>query len=78
MMMMMLLCAVLLGVAEARAKIQVGPVTLPGSPSSPAFAQYSGYVEVNATAGANMFFWLFESQSNPAADPVVLWLTGGP
>ena len=24
------------------------------------------------------FFWLAESQDNPATDPVVLWLTGGP
>jgi carboxypeptidase C (cathepsin A) len=56
----------------------VAPVTLPGAPSSPAFAQYSGYVEVNASAGANMFFWLVESQNDPRSDPVVLWLTGGP
>ena len=26
----------------------------------------------------NYFFWMFESHNNPATDPVVLWLTGGP
>eukprot|EP00347_Sterkiella_histriomuscorum_P019392 403341804 len=26
----------------------------------------------------DMFYWLFKSRSNPATDPVVMWLTGGP
>ena len=26
----------------------------------------------------DMFYWLFRSRSNPATDPVVMWLTGGP
>jgi cathepsin A (carboxypeptidase C) len=25
-----------------------------------------------------MFYWWFESRSDPAKDPIVLWLTGGP
>ena len=25
-----------------------------------------------------MFYWLFESASEPSTDPLVLWLTGGP
>jgi len=28
--------------------------------------------------GSSMFYWLFESASNPDTDPLVLWLTGGP
>ena len=38
--------------------------------------QHYGYFTVNATYGANMFYWMFESQNNPKTDPLVLWLTG--
>jgi len=40
--------------------------------------QHHGYIEVNPKYNANIFYWFFESQSNPSTDPVVLWLTGGP
>jgi hypothetical protein len=42
--------------------------------------QYSGYITVDGTYknGSHMFYWFFESQSNPQTDPFVLWLTGGP
>jgi carboxypeptidase C (cathepsin A) len=42
-------------------------------------AQHSGYITVDGTYknGSHMFFWLFESQSKPSSDPLVLWLTGG-
>ena len=33
---------------------------------------------MNETHGVNLFYWFFESRSNPAKDPLVLWLTGGP
>jgi len=39
---------------------------------------YSGYVEVNQEYGANLFYYFIESQGNPATDPLVLWLQGGP
>ncbi|CAG8548040.1 30680_t:CDS:2 [Racocetra persica] len=38
--------------------------------------QYSGYVEVSSNK--HLFFWFFESRGNPAQDPLVLWLNGGP
>lgn len=38
----------------------------------------TGYVEVNATAGANLFYWFHGAQTNNTAAPFVLWLTGGP
>ncbi|PVI03174.1 alpha/beta-hydrolase [Periconia macrospinosa] len=38
-------------------------------------AQYTGWLDVG---GKHLFFWYFESQNDPAADPLALWLTGGP
>jgi serine carboxypeptidase-like clade 4 len=40
--------------------------------------QHYGYINVNKTMNANMFYWMFESQGTPSKDPVVLWMTGGP
>lgn len=39
--------------------------------------QVSGYLDVNQ-GQAHIFFWMFESRGNPATDPLVLWMTGGP
>ncbi|XP_071508716.1 lysosomal protective protein-like [Diadema antillarum] len=50
---------------------------LPGIPSgAPAFNQYSGYL--NATGDKKLHYWFVESQSQPATDPLILWLNGGP
>lgn len=40
--------------------------------------QIAGHLTVNEACGDNLFFWLFESQSNPRKDPLVIWLNGGP
>jgi carboxypeptidase C (cathepsin A) len=40
--------------------------------------QHFGYITANQQYGVQYFFWLFESQNNPATDPLVLWMTGGP
>jgi serine carboxypeptidase-like clade 4 len=51
-------------------------VNLP--PGVAAVQQHYGYINVNAEYNANLFYWMFESQSKPSTDPVVLWMTGGP
>ncbi|OQU78933.1 hypothetical protein SORBI_3008G073700 [Sorghum bicolor] len=39
---------------------------------------YAGYVTVNEHVGSRLFYYLVESERDPARDPVVLWLNGGP
>jgi len=38
----------------------------------------SGFITVNQEYGANLYYYFIQSQNNPATDPVVLWLQGGP
>jgi cathepsin A (carboxypeptidase C) len=40
--------------------------------------QYSGYYKLTGLLPKNYFYWFFESRGDPANDPVVLWMTGGP
>jgi cathepsin A (carboxypeptidase C) len=40
------------------------------------FNQYSGYL--TSTGQKRLHYWFVESQGNPATDPVLLWLNGGP
>eukprot|EP01104_Vermistella_antarctica_P013556 TRINITY_DN411_c0_g2_i4.p1 TRINITY_DN411_c0_g2~~TRINITY_DN411_c0_g2_i4.p1 ORF type:complete len:530 (-),score=77.91 TRINITY_DN411_c0_g2_i4:125-1486(-) len=52
--------------------------SLPGLANDPPFNQFAGLVTINATADRQLFFWFVESQNDPANDPVLLWLNGGP
>lgn len=73
------LCLCLLHSAAAttsRADAQLN--SLPGQNFQANFNQYSGYITVDAAHGRNLFYWFQESQGNPATDPLVLWLNGGP
>ncbi|KAM0874306.1 hypothetical protein ACQ4PT_037531 [Festuca glaucescens] len=36
------------------------------------------YVEVDESNGVRLFYYFIRSERNPAEDPVMLWLTGGP
>ncbi|KAM6928397.1 lysosomal protective protein [Xenentodon cancila] len=49
---------------------------LPGLQKQPSFRQFSGYL--NVADGKHLHYWFVESQNDPASDPVVLWLNGGP
>lgn len=49
-----------------------------GDLCDPTVNQEAGYYRVTGTRDLNMFYWFFESRSDPANDPVILWMTGGP
>jgi len=53
---------------------------LPGLNDAVNFRHYSGYLRADRDKSANKFlhYWFVESQSNPAKDPLLLWLNGGP
>ena len=53
---------------------------LPGQPEGVDFAQYAGYVTVDAAAGRALFYYLAEAAGNvsAASRPLLLWLNGGP
>ncbi|CAG9327620.1 unnamed protein product [Blepharisma stoltei] len=52
--------------------------TLPWAPVQPTFPMYSGFIPLPNTGGRQIHYVLVKSQGNPAKDPVVLWLNGGP
>lgn len=65
----------LLGLAHVCQSAQI--TSLPGAPNVN-FKQYSGYYNVGTKKNHMLHYWFVESQNNPATDPVLLWLTGGP
>ena len=52
--------------------------SLPGLATPLPFDMFSGYLTVNATHGRALFYWFAESAGNPATDPVLVWMQGGP
>jgi cathepsin A (carboxypeptidase C) len=41
-------------------------------------ANHPGYVQIGPNPENEMFYWFFPSRRAPSADPLILWLTGGP
>ncbi|KAL5216206.1 hypothetical protein ABZP36_007607 [Zizania latifolia] len=50
---------------------------LPGQPNV-SFAQYSGYITVDAVKKRSLFYYFAEAEMDPDTKPLVLWLNGGP
>jgi cathepsin A (carboxypeptidase C) len=44
----------------------------------PTVESAAGFYNIDTKTSKKYFYWFFESRSDPANDPVVLWLTGGP
>lgn len=51
-------------------------LNLPGLAQEIKFRHYSGYL--NATGSIRLHYWFIESAGDPAKDPLILWLNGGP
>ncbi|RLN43294.1 hypothetical protein C2845_PM01G29430 [Panicum miliaceum] len=51
---------------------------LPGFDGALPFRLETGYVGVDDATGAELFYYLVESERSPRADPLVLWHSGGP
>jgi len=65
--------------AQAGTPPQATNIISDGKLCDPNVQQHSGYINFSDELGdKSYFFWLLESRSNPATDPLVVWLTGGP
>jgi len=51
-------------------------LALPGLSSSNSIEHYAGFLDtINM---GKLFYWFFPSASSPKADPLVIWMNGGP
>ncbi|KAM0895728.1 hypothetical protein ACQ4PT_023634 [Festuca glaucescens] len=68
------LCCLLAPVASS----PVAVTHLPGFDGPLPFSLETGYVEVDESNGVHLFYYFVESEKDPARDPLVLWMQGGP
>ncbi|KAA0153174.1 hypothetical protein FNF29_03363 [Cafeteria roenbergensis] len=68
--------AALSAATALQATVRMAPVA--ASVCADSVKQYAGYVDVSDEWNSHYFAWLSESRSNPSADPLIVWLTGGP
>ncbi|GFR49252.1 hypothetical protein Agub_g11267, partial [Astrephomene gubernaculifera] len=52
--------------------------SLPGFQNALPSSHFGGYVTVDPARGRRLYYYFVESERDPANDPVVLWLNGGP
>lgn len=60
--------------APANARVE----SFPGYHGNISYEIYTGYVTVSEANGRELFYYFVKSESNPANDPLLLWLEGGP
>ncbi|KAI8471231.1 MAG: peptidase S10, serine carboxypeptidase [Monoraphidium minutum] len=53
-------------------------VSLPGFDGPMPSKHYGGFITVDEEAGRHLYYYLALSEDDPAGDPVVLWMNGGP
>lgn len=76
-----LIFAYTLVVARVYAAVEADLVSsLPGYEGALPSNHYSGYISTGKLSGVagQLHYWFIESTNDPANDPVVLWLNGGP
>jgi carboxypeptidase C (cathepsin A) len=74
----LLLLLLLAAASNAQQPSDAKITNLPGANFTIPFSQYADFITVNASHGRRLFYWFVESQNDPANDPVILWLNGGP